>query len=115
MNPELQNQYTVYKNTLQQLAQKIGDVEQEAEEHKYVFSLIHSPMHREAMIVISYAPRISAPHDPTAISRRIYFLDSLTALRSPLLWLTLCSIGWCWKPCSRCQGSARPSVSSTAS
>lgn len=32
---ELQNQYTNYKNTLQQLAQKIGDVEQEAEEHKY--------------------------------------------------------------------------------
>lgn len=35
---DLQNQYTVYKNTLQQIAQKIGDVEQEAEEHKYVTS-----------------------------------------------------------------------------
>lgn len=34
---ELQLQYTNYKNNLQQLAQKIGDVEQEAEEHKYVF------------------------------------------------------------------------------
>lgn len=33
---ELQLQYTNYKNTLQQLAQKIGDVEQEAEEHKFV-------------------------------------------------------------------------------
>ena len=33
---ELQLQYTNYKNTLQQLAQKIGDVEQETEEHKYV-------------------------------------------------------------------------------
>lgn len=33
---ELQMQYTTYKNNLQQLAQKIGDVEQEAEEHKYV-------------------------------------------------------------------------------
>jgi hypothetical protein len=31
---DLQLQYTNYKNTLQQLAQKIGDVEQEAEEHK---------------------------------------------------------------------------------
>jgi len=31
---ELQQQYTNYKNTLQQIAQKIGDVEQEAEEHK---------------------------------------------------------------------------------
>ncbi|EAA59504.1 hypothetical protein AN4033.2 [Aspergillus nidulans FGSC A4] len=30
---ELQAQYTNFKNTLQQLAQKIGDIEQEAEEH----------------------------------------------------------------------------------
>ena len=29
----LQLQYTNYKNGLQQIAQKIGDVEQEAEEH----------------------------------------------------------------------------------
>ena len=34
---ELQQQYTNYKNSLQQLAQKIGDIEQDAEEHKYVF------------------------------------------------------------------------------
>lgn len=32
--PELQVQYQSYKNILQQLASKIGDVEQEAEEHK---------------------------------------------------------------------------------
>ncbi|KAI1398203.1 hypothetical protein F4819DRAFT_489767 [Hypoxylon fuscum] len=32
---ELQTTYSNYKNTLQQLAQKIGDVEQEAEEHKF--------------------------------------------------------------------------------
>ena len=32
-NAELQLQYTNYKNGLQQIAQKIGDVEQEAEEH----------------------------------------------------------------------------------
>ena len=31
---ELQNQYSNYKTTLQQLAQKIGDLEQESEEHK---------------------------------------------------------------------------------
>lgn len=36
LNPELQHQYTNFKNTLQQLAQKIGDIEQEAEEHKWV-------------------------------------------------------------------------------
>lgn len=33
---ELQAQYSNYKNGLQQIAQKIGDVEQEAEEHKFV-------------------------------------------------------------------------------
>lgn len=32
--PELQVQYSNYKETLQAVAQKIGDVEQEAEEHK---------------------------------------------------------------------------------
>lgn len=31
---ELQTQYSNYKETLQAIAQKIGDVEQEAEEHK---------------------------------------------------------------------------------
>jgi prefoldin subunit 2 len=31
---ELQLQYSNFKNTLQQLAQKIGDIEQETEEHK---------------------------------------------------------------------------------
>ncbi|KAL8714737.1 MAG: hypothetical protein Q9220_001250 [cf. Caloplaca sp. 1 TL-2023] len=33
---ELQQQYTSYKNNLQQLAERIGNVEQETEEHKYV-------------------------------------------------------------------------------
>ncbi|KAF2674573.1 Prefoldin beta-like protein [Microthyrium microscopicum] len=37
---ELQVQYQNYKNTLQQLAQKIGDVEQEAEEHKLVLETL---------------------------------------------------------------------------
>ena len=36
---ELQAQYSNYKETLQAIAQKIGDVETEAEEHKYVFSI----------------------------------------------------------------------------
>lgn len=31
---DLQQQYTTYKNNLQQLAQRIGEVEQETEEHK---------------------------------------------------------------------------------
>jgi len=37
---ELQLQYTTYMNTLQQLAQKIGDVEQETEEHKLVLETL---------------------------------------------------------------------------
>jgi len=37
---ELQNQYSTYKNGLEALAQKIGDVEQEAEEHKLVLETL---------------------------------------------------------------------------
>ncbi|KAL2064797.1 hypothetical protein VTL71DRAFT_3937 [Oculimacula yallundae] len=37
---ELQNQYTNYKNGLQQIASKIGDVESEAEEHKLVLETL---------------------------------------------------------------------------
>lgn len=34
MRVDLQNTYQGYKSTLQSLAQKIGDIEQETEEHK---------------------------------------------------------------------------------
>ncbi|KAG8527029.1 uncharacterized protein KY384_008458 [Bacidia gigantensis] len=37
---DLQQQYTNYKNNLQQLAQKIGDIEQDAEEHKLVLETL---------------------------------------------------------------------------
>ncbi|KAI9662853.1 MAG: hypothetical protein M1821_007900 [Bathelium mastoideum] len=37
---ELQTQYSNYKNNLQQIAQKIGDVEQETEEHKLVLETL---------------------------------------------------------------------------
>ncbi|KAI5786393.1 Prefoldin beta-like protein, partial [Peziza echinospora] len=37
---ELQMQYSNYKNILQQLAQKIGDIEQESEEHKLVLETL---------------------------------------------------------------------------
>ncbi|KAI6380421.1 hypothetical protein MCOR25_001616 [Pyricularia grisea] len=37
---ELQAQYSTYKDTLQQVARKIGDVEQEAEEHKLVLETL---------------------------------------------------------------------------
>lgn len=35
---DLQSTYGNYKSTLQALAQKIGDIEQNQEEHKYVFA-----------------------------------------------------------------------------
>ena len=34
LSTELQQQYTNYKNNLQQLAQRIGEIEQDTEEHK---------------------------------------------------------------------------------
>ncbi|EMC95485.1 hypothetical protein BAUCODRAFT_543201 [Baudoinia panamericana UAMH 10762] len=37
---DLQIQYSNYKETLQAIAQKIGDVEQEAEEHKLVLDTL---------------------------------------------------------------------------
>ncbi|KAK0515995.1 hypothetical protein JMJ35_002029 [Cladonia borealis] len=37
---ELQQQYTNYKNSLQQLAQRIGDIEQDTEEHKLVLETL---------------------------------------------------------------------------
>ncbi|KAL9598924.1 MAG: hypothetical protein Q9219_004190 [cf. Caloplaca sp. 3 TL-2023] len=37
---DLQQQYTTYKNNLQQLAEKIGNVEQETEEHKLVLETL---------------------------------------------------------------------------
>ncbi|KAL9063021.1 MAG: hypothetical protein Q9157_008471 [Trypethelium eluteriae] len=37
---ELQLHYTNYKNSLQQIAQKIGDIEQEIEEHKLVLETL---------------------------------------------------------------------------
>ncbi|CZR50611.1 related to Gim complex component GIM4 [Phialocephala subalpina] len=37
---ELQNQYTNYKEGLQQIASKIGDVESSAEEHKLVLETL---------------------------------------------------------------------------
>lgn len=39
---ELQAQYTSYKNILQSLAQKIGEIEQEIEEHRLVIETLQS-------------------------------------------------------------------------
>ncbi|KAK7924872.1 prefoldin subunit 2 [Apiospora marii] len=51
---QLQTQYGNYKNALQQLAQKIGDVEQEAEEHKLVLeTLTPLPQDRKCFRMIN--------------------------------------------------------------
>ncbi|KAI9727977.1 MAG: hypothetical protein M1828_005382 [Chrysothrix sp. TS-e1954] len=51
---ELQVQYQNYKNNLQQLAQKIGEVESEAEEHKLVLEqLAPLPQDRKCFRLIS--------------------------------------------------------------
>lgn len=51
---ELQIQYTNYKNTLQQIAQKIGDVEQETEEHKLVLETLEPlPQDRKCFRMIN--------------------------------------------------------------
>ncbi|KAI9849216.1 MAG: hypothetical protein M1838_000204 [Thelocarpon superellum] len=51
---ELQVQYTNYKNNLQQIAQKIGDVEQETEEHKLVLETLEPlPQDRKCFRMIN--------------------------------------------------------------
>ncbi|EPS39171.1 hypothetical protein H072_7070 [Dactylellina haptotyla CBS 200.50] len=51
---ELQSTYSNYKSTLQQLAQKIGDVEQDTEEHKLVLdSLAPAPADRKCFRMIN--------------------------------------------------------------
>ena len=58
-------QYQNYKNNLQQIASKIGDVEQEAEEHKYGMINIHKflqiasdfPFHRLVLETLEPMPQ----------------------------------------------------------
>ncbi|MCJ1301485.1 hypothetical protein MMC08_004286, partial [Hypocenomyce scalaris] len=51
---ELQLQYSSYKNSLQQIAQKIGDVEQETEEHKLVLETLEPlPQDRKCFRMIN--------------------------------------------------------------
>ncbi|KAI9828629.1 MAG: hypothetical protein M1832_001732 [Thelocarpon impressellum] len=51
---ELQFQYSNYKNNLQQIAQKIGDVEQETEEHKLVLETLEPlPAERKCFRMIN--------------------------------------------------------------
>ena len=54
MAPDLQTQYTNYKNTLQSLAQKVGEIEQEIEEHKLVTETLQPlPQERKCFRLIN--------------------------------------------------------------
>lgn len=85
---DLQATYGNYKNTLQQIAQKIGDIEQEAEEHKYVTSVPkpcsrhsnNTPLSPSTILDVT-RPLLSSCH----------YLDHLTApnIIPPLKSLTL--------------------------
>lgn len=44
---DLQTQYQNYKSVLQSLAQKVGEIEQEIEEHKFVLYLTWSSVYTE--------------------------------------------------------------------
>ncbi|OAP63222.1 prefoldin subunit 2 [Fonsecaea erecta] len=51
---DLQSQYTNYKNTLQSLAQKVGEIEQEIEEHKLVMETLQPlPQDRKCFRLIN--------------------------------------------------------------
>ncbi|EXJ57204.1 prefoldin subunit 2 [Cladophialophora yegresii CBS 114405] len=52
--PDLQSQYSNYKNTLQSLAQKVGEIEQEIEEHKLVMETLEPlPQDRKCFRLIN--------------------------------------------------------------
>lgn len=78
---ELQQQYTTYKNNLQQLAERIGNVEQETEEHKYVTPTICWPGLRPTPLPLVVVPsRHSANSILTALRPVRLVLETLTPL-----------------------------------
>lgn len=66
-------QYSTYKNTLQQLAQKIGDVDQEKEEHKCVVTLPN------------LVPLPFPQPKPNARRMRLDELDTVTLAHRPMV------------------------------
>ncbi|KAL9633069.1 MAG: hypothetical protein Q9204_003546 [Flavoplaca sp. TL-2023a] len=65
---ELQQQYTNYKNNLQQLADRIGNVEQETEEHNFPYNLV------------AVRPLRPTEYWLTAVQNSRLVLDTLTPL-----------------------------------
>lgn len=58
---DLQQSYQNYKNTLQTIASKIGDIEQETEEHKYVCPGITPLLRVSPLHVFTYASFLPCP------------------------------------------------------
>jgi hypothetical protein len=94
MSVELQTTYQTYKNTLQTIASKIGDIEQETEEHKYV---------QVSMLLHSFPPR-AASYTAIRYGSSLHILRAAPLLDVPsisplsvILGQSKCShpLGWC--------------------
>ncbi|EDO01944.1 hypothetical protein SS1G_04419 [Sclerotinia sclerotiorum 1980 UF-70] len=83
---ELQNQYTSYKNGLQQIASKIGDVETEAEEHKLVLETLEPlPGDRKCFRMINEEEQHSGRAAVIASALVTYF--GVSALHQQQRWV----------------------------
>lgn len=63
---DLQQSYQNYKNTLQTIASKIGDIEQETEEHKYVCPGIAPLLRVLPLHMFTYMPLFFLARHPAA-------------------------------------------------
>lgn len=54
---DLQTQYQNYKSTLQSLAQKVGEIEQEIEEHKSVLQFFGSRMSNANLVLLDWSQK----------------------------------------------------------
>ncbi|PON20992.1 prefoldin subunit 2 [Trichoderma gamsii] len=105
---DLQTTYSNFKNTLQQIASKIGDIEQEAEEHKCVFPfhllsfhLFPSPI--LVLHVTTFGPRAFSP----GLTSALFMAPIITPHCSPTYRYhtadLITILGWFLKPWSRLQ------------
>jgi prefoldin subunit 2 len=81
-NIDLQQSYQNYKNTLQTIASKIGDIEQETEEHKYVCPGITPLLRVLPLHVFTYMPLFFLPC-PSSCSDETYSASSPLPLPYP--------------------------------
>lgn len=103
--PELQLQYSNYKNGLQQIAQKIGDVEQEAEEHKFVPSSLSAVLYVKATWVPTSIGILSTNLTARRNAHRLSLQACPRNPRTPPSWEEVLPYDqWCpgWKNSQRC-------------